>query len=224
MNIIVLFMVSVMAIFVWWMILQRVTAKPWLEQGVAIDPREATATGYSSYVAGKLALWVFMVVITSLFLLFVTAYHMRMHLGDWHPLPDPGALWFNTALLAAASIALQVARRGIKQRRASLVRAGYLGGGILALAFLAAQLWVWQQLGEAGYRVAGNPANSFFYLLTGLHGAHLLGGLLVWSVGAVRLLGGAPLGSLRLNVESCSVYWHYLLLLWLGLFALLLHT
>src|SRR5690606_39988466 len=82
MNIIVLFMVSVMAIFVWWMLLQRITAKPWLEQGVAFDPRVAGGNGYSPYVAGKLALWVFMVVISSLFMLFITAYRMRMELND----------------------------------------------------------------------------------------------------------------------------------------------
>lgn len=221
MNIIVLFMVAVMAVFVWWMLLQRITAKTWLEQGVAVDPRAAEGRGYSPYVAGKLALWVFMVVITSLFLLFITAYHMRMELGDWRPLHLPSMLWFNTALLVLASIALQSARHGLDHGGGPLVRGGFLAGGVFALGFVAAQLWVWQQLVAAGHPVASNPAASFFYLLTGLHGVHLLGGLLVWGRGAVRLLSGASPERLRLNIESCAVYWHYLLLLWLGLFALL---
>ncbi|HLS97371.1 MAG: cytochrome c oxidase subunit 3 [Porticoccaceae bacterium] len=223
MNIIVLFMVSVMAIFVWWMLLQRITAKPWLEQGVAFDPRVAGGNGYSPYVAGKLALWVFMVVISSLFMLFITAYHMRMELNDWRHLHLPGSLWFNTALLVVASIALQTARQGLERGNAGRVRAGYLAGGLFAMAFIAAQLWTWQQLVAAGHPVASNPAASFFYLLTGLHGVHLLGGLLVWGWGAARLLSGASLARLRLTIESCTVYWHYLLLLWLGLFALLQH-
>src|SRR5690606_2288205 len=196
----------------------------WLEQGVEVDPREADNSGYTPYVAGKLALWVFLVVITSLFLLFVTAYHMRMHLGDWRPLPDPGALWFSTSLLVVASIALQGARYAIVRGQWRLLHSAYAAGGVFALAFLAAQYWVWQQLSDAGYLVASNPANSFFYLLTGLHGVHLLGGLVVWARGGAKLLAGESPRSLRLTVESCSVYWHYLLLLWLGLFALLLRT
>jgi cytochrome c oxidase subunit III len=223
MNIIVLFMVSVMAIFVWWMVMQRITAHTWQEQGLAVDTRNLDERGYSRYVASKLALWVFMVVLTSLFLLFITAYHMRMEVGDWRALPEPGMLWFNTALLLAASIALQVARQNLPGKP-TRVRAGYLAGGALALAFIVAQLWVWRQLLASGYLVAGNPANSFFYLLTGLHGVHLLGGLLVWGRGAIRLLSGEAVARLRLNIESCSVYWHYLLLLWIGLFALLLST
>ena len=223
MNIIVLFMISVMAIFVWYMVMQRVTAKTWLEQGAAVDTRNLGDSGFSPYVAGKLAMWVFMVVITSLFMLFITAYHMRMALGDWQPLPEPGILWFNTFILAAASVALQIARQGLGRNNLR-VRVSFVAGGILALAFIVAQLLVWQQLMSSGYVVAGNPANSFFYLLTGLHGVHLLGGLVVWGRGAIRLLQGDPPEGLRLNIESCTVYWHYLLLLWIGLFALLLRS
>ena len=223
MNIIVLFMVAVMATFVWWMIMQRVTAKTWLEQGVAVDPRAVNVDGHSPYVAGKLALWVFMVVITSLFLLFVTAYHMRMAVGDWRPLPEPGLLWVNTAVLVAASVALQMARHWLGGNPAK-VKIAFMAGGILALVFVGGQLWVWRELSASGYLVANNPANGFFYLLTGLHMVHLLGGVLVWGWGARRLLAGTAPEDLRLNIESCSVYWHYLLLVWVALFALLLRT
>ena len=48
--------------------------------------------------------------------------------------------------------------------------------------FLAGQLMVWWQLGSGGYAVDANPANSFFYLLTGLHGLHLMGGLVAWGI------------------------------------------
>ena len=75
-----------------------------------------------------------------------------------------------------------------------------------------------------GYYAAGNPANAFFYLLTGVHGLHLLGGLVVWVRTAARMARGAELDDVRLSVELCTVYWHYLLLVWLVLFGLLLLT
>src|SRR5690606_3697235 len=156
--------------------------------GVAIDPRAGVDFRYSHHVASKVALWVFMVVITALFLLFVTAYHMRMHLGDWRPVALPGTLWVSSALLLLASITLQVARYGATRNKRSLLLTGFILGGMFALAFIAAQWWVWQQLTAAGYLVASNPANSFFYLLTGLHAVHLLGGLLVWSKTAGRIV------------------------------------
>jgi cytochrome c oxidase subunit 3 len=86
------------------------------------------------------------------------------------------------------------------------------------------QLVAWQQLNATGYFMAGNPANSFFYLLTALHGLHLLGGMWVWGRTTMRLFAGADARSVRLSVELCAVYWHYLLFVWVGLFALLLST
>ncbi len=72
--------------------------------------------------------------------------------------------------------------------------------------------------------MTSNPANSFFYLLTALHGLHLLGGMWVWARTTFRMLTGANAESVRLSVELCTVYWHYLLLVWVALFALLLST
>ena len=57
-----------------------------------------------------------------------------------------------------------------------------------------------------------------------LHGLHLLGGLWVWGRTTAKVLRGVEVGKLRLSVELCTVYWHYLLLVWLVLFAVLLHT
>ncbi len=104
------------------------------------------------------------------------------------------------------------------------VRSGLIVGGILTFAFLAGQLVVWQQLNASGYFVAANPANAFFYLLTALHGLHLLGGLVAWGKTTAKVWRGVEVGKVRLSVELCTVYWHYLLLVWLVLFALLLST
>jgi cytochrome c oxidase subunit III len=83
----------------------------------------------------------------------------------------------------------------------------------------------WRQLNQTGYFVTGNPATAFFYLLTAVHGLHLLGGLVVWGRTVARMTrAGVELIDIRLSVELCTLYWHYLLLVWLVLFAVLLST
>lgn len=172
--------------------------------------------------AAKLGLWLFMGVVTVLFSLLSSAYLMRMAFADWRSLPAvPWQLWLSTTMLVMSSVAFQgaaiAARRGFKGG----LQIGLLAAGIFALAFLAAQLWAWQQLSALNYLVAGNPANSFFYLITGLHGLHLVGGLAAWCKTSVKVWRGAALERVRLSVELCALYWHFLLALWLALFGLL---
>jgi cytochrome c oxidase subunit 3 len=91
--------------------------------------------------------------------------------------------------------------------------------------FIAGQLVAWQQLRDAGYGLTSGPAGAFFYVLTGVHGLHLLGGLGVWLKTVVRMrMRAVELIEMRLSIELCTVYWHYLLLVWLVLFVLLLST
>ena len=95
--------------------------------------------------------------------------------------------------------------------------------GVLAIAFLAGQLIVWRQLVDAGYYLASNPANTFFYILTALHGLHLIGGLVALGRTTVRAWrGSVAIEKLRLSVELCTMYWHFLLLIWVIVFGLLL--
>ena len=181
----------------------------------------------------RIGLWVFLAVASSFFALLVSAYFIRMSpqmarglvLRDWRPVIEPAILWLNTATLLASSIGMQLARAAVSRGDVARARAGMFAGGIFALAFLAGQLLAWRQLQAAGYYAAGNPANAFFYLLTALHGLHLVGGLVVWGRTVSRLpRQGAATGPTRLAVELCTVYWHYLLVVWLVLFALLLNT
>jgi cytochrome c oxidase subunit 3 len=72
--------------------------------------------------------------------------------------------------------------------------------------------------------MSSNPANAFFYLLTAVHGLHILGGLYVWARSTAKVWTGASADTVRLSIELCTVYWHYLLLVWLVLFGLLLST
>ena len=174
--------------------------------------------------AGKVGLRVFLTVVTVLFALTLIAYANRMSFPTWTPMPDPGVLWLNTALLICASMAMEWSRGATRRDSIDGVRGGLLWGGVLTLAFLAGQLFVWKQLADLGYYADTNTANSFFYLLTAMHGLHLLGGLVAWGRCVSRIWRGGSVDDLRLSVELCTVYWHYLLLVWLVLFGLLLNS
>ena len=221
MNVTLAFLAVVAAIAVWWLAQQRLFAKPWLEEGLITD---LTTTRASPWPAAKLGLWVLLAVIGSLFALFTSAYLMRMALADWRPLPEPALLWVNTGVLAVSSLALQGALTAARRDRIEGVRTGLFVGGLAACLFLLGQLVAWRQLADAGYFLATNPANTFFYLFTALHGLHLLGGLAALGRTVLRLQHGAGAKDLALGVELCALYWHFLLLVWLGLFGLLLHS
>lgn len=232
MNIAVMFALILLAIAVWWLLLQQLQTKPWLEPGLAPES-VSSVRNYSPKVIG---LGVFLAVVTALFSLFATAYHMRMNVPDWSHLPLPKLLWVNTALLACGSVAMQWASLASDRYRKDLarnsaldlhtVRQGLLLGGGFAVAFLAGQILAWRQLDAIGFFFACSPASAFFYVLTGLHGAHLCGGLVVWgkttsAVWQSNFMRSAESASATLlNVKLCAVYWHYLLLIWLALFAL----
>jgi cytochrome c oxidase subunit III len=98
---------------------------------------------------------------------------------------------------------------------------GICAGAASAITFLVGQLLAWQQLRAAGYFVASNPANSFFYLITAAHGLHLVGGLVALGRTTAKAWRGAEMAQMRLNVELCAIYWHFLLLVWLALLGLL---
>ena len=147
-----------------------------------------------------------------------------MELPDWRPLAEPGQLWFNTALLVVSSVLFQWTRNMLRRGETRNLKAGLLGGGLFAVGFILAQLMVWSNLRSQGVTIASNPADSFFYLLTGLHGVHLLGGLWVWSKSSIKLLSGAEPKEIKLSVELCTIYWHTLLVVWVILFGILART
>ncbi|GAB4065174.1 cytochrome c oxidase subunit 3 [Ancylobacter sonchi] len=220
MTIVVAFLVLVIGIAAWWLSTQRIMSKPWLEIGVIDEP-----PGAGPPAAAKIGLCVFLAVAGVLFALSISAYSMRLQAADWWPLPAPRLLWFNTGLLILASATLEWTKA--QSRHASLdgVRFGLVGAGVFTLAFVVGQLVVWRELVEEGYFLASNPANAFFYLMTGLHGLHVMGGLVALARVTLRAFSadevGVERGKLRLGVELCAIYWHFLLVVWLVLFALI---
>lgn len=217
------------AITVWWLLIQRLKDKPWAKQGVVPTSQESFTSS-----APKVGLWVFLAVVSSLFGLFASAYMMRMggHGGlvSWQPLDEPNVLWINTLVLVLASGALQIARNRIDGDDFAGGRSYFLAGGVLTLVFLAGQVLAWPQARTANNLGPDSPAFAFFVLLTAIHGLHMVGGLWVLGRTTARIFRGAGSSNpvarsrIRLSVQLTTTYWHWLLLIWLGLFALLLST
>ena len=218
MSVVVMFFAILAGLAGWWLARQRLTAKPWLEQGVIEGVPDFEA---SRDPAKRVGLGFLLAVVGSLFALLTGAYFMRRELGDWQPLPVPPILWFNTAMLVLSSLALEWTQRAVRQRNQTQLRLGLAAAGGFAITFLAGQLIAWGELSASGYVVAGNPANSFFYLVTGLHGLHILGGLVALGWAGIKAWGKGGVDSVRLNVELCATYWLFMLFVWMVLFSLL---
>ncbi|HEU4695092.1 MAG TPA: cytochrome c oxidase subunit 3 [Vicinamibacterales bacterium] len=203
---------------VWFAVASRLTAKPWENRGQKGD---VGAIGVSP---ARIGLWVFMAVVTSLFALFLSAYSMRMHHGvGWCHLTVPRIVWLNTIVLVGASVAMHLASSAVASGRRPFAQAALFTAGVLSIGFLAGQVAAWQAIGPTLYYVQGSPAIAFFYVLTIVHGLHLLGGLYVLGRAAHRFAGGAELVDLRQSVSLCATYWHFLLLVWLAVFGVLLY-
>ena len=103
-----------------------------------------------------------------------------------------------------------------------MLKPGMLLTGLLTTGFLVGQVIAWQQLNASGQFITSNPSNAFFFMMTGLHGLHILGGMYVWGRATLRLYNGDD--DVTQSIELCTIYWHFLLLVWLVMFGLLLST
>ncbi|WP_284614515.1 bb3-type cytochrome oxidase subunit III [Aquabacterium humicola] len=201
----------------------------------AIEPHELEARPVAPLQAAGVGLWVFIGVASALFSLFLAAYIMRMVSPDWSSIALPGQLWLSTTLLIGGSVLMQAAASSARRDEPARTTALLWAGGLCAMAFLGAQLWAWSALQSARVTLAGNPSASFFYLLTALHGLHVLGGLIAWSlatrdIGPPKLAPGAAPDRAALaeravaaamRIRLCARYWHFLLAVWLLLYAAL---
>ena len=197
----------------------QLMAKPWATDQIKVD--DLYAGDASSAHAKKLALRVFLAVVAVLFMLLLIAYSGRMAYEDWRPAPQLRLLWANTFVLILSSVALQWAQYSVRRGQMDAMRVGLLAAGAFTVVFLFGQILAWRQLGAMVQFDVTNPAIAFFYLITGLHGLHLLGGLVAWGRTVARVWGDFDAAKIRQSVELCTLYWHFLLLVWLVLFGLL---
>ena len=203
---------------------KQLTDKPWLPPDENVIAEFNTGAVAMAVPPARIALRFFLAVVFVLFSLFCVAYYIRMELDDWRPLAEPNLLWVNTVVILLGSVALQIARQAVQRGQESLMNYGLIAGGLLTIAFLVGQTVTWGELRAGGYFASANPANAFYYLLTALHGLHLLGGLVVWLRTTLRVWRGAEPYQVRLSIELCSTYWHFLALVWLGILWILIST
>lgn len=203
---------------IFWLVKQTINTQPWVAESVDEASYQAPFNAKPKVVA----LTTLLAVITSFFALMVSAYSLRMELGDWVPLTEPQLLWTNTAVLILASIAFQWTRNAARVGNMQRLKPGLLVAGLLTSAFLIGQYIAWQQLNASGHYLTSNPADAFFFLLTGVHALHILGGMYVWARATMRVFSGDD--NVEESIQLCTAYWHFLLMVWLVLFGLLLST
>ncbi len=212
-----IFIALFVGVAAWFAVASRLTAKPWENREQKGDVGAITTS------PARIGLWIFMAVVTSLFSLFLSAYSMRMHQSiGWCHLTIPKILWFNTLVLIAASIAMQLASSAVGRGQRQMTKYALIAAGTLSIGFLAGQMMAWQAVGPSLYFIQGSPAIAFFYVLTIAHGLHLIGGLYVLGRASLRFAGGAEPIDLRQSLSLCAIYWHFLLIVWLVVFGVLL--
>jgi len=167
-------------------------------------------------------MWMALVAIVMLFAAFTSALVVRKGgSSDWISIAIPPILYFNTAVLFASSVALEISRRGLAAGLASRFKVWLYTTAFLGLSFIAGQFVAWRQLAFRGVYLSTNPSSSFFYLLTAAHGLHLLGGVaalfyLVWR--SPQLAAGLKK---RISVDVTALYWHFMDGLWIYILLLL---
>ena len=175
----------------------------------------------------RIGMWVALASILMLFVALTSAYIVRgvpaLNGGqdDWISIEMPGVLWFNTIVLLASSVSIEVSRRALKRNDYARFRLWIGFTTLLGLAFLGGQVLAWRQLASQGVYINSHPHSSFFYLLTSLHGLHLLGGVIALAyvtIAALRMRIGFKR---RAAVNVTAIYWHFMDGLWIYLFLLL---
>jgi cytochrome c oxidase subunit III len=155
--------------------------------------------------------------ISAFFIALVIAYYWRKHTPPfWEPVPVPKTLRLSTVLILISSGTFETARQLFRRGKWRTASHFLLATASLGMAFLASQLTAWRSLVMHGAFLARNPHSSFFYIFTGLHAAHLIGGLVVLFV---VVLGKSKRREL---VDVAVNYWHFLGVLWLVLYWVLI--
>ena len=202
-------------------IFKLLSQKPWEPSQSALDNQHDGKTLASS--KAKLGVRTIMVVSTVIFSLFVVSYSDRMLVHDWRSLSEPWLLWINTGILIFTSLVFHKAKIYSDKNEFEKTRNTLLLVGFLTFAFITGQLLVWQHYVNLGQYASTNPANAFFYLFTALHGLHLLGGLFFWGRATTSLFkNNFSVVKIKQAIELCAIYWHFLLIVWFILFALMI--
>jgi cytochrome c oxidase subunit 3 len=174
----------------------------------------------------RIGMWVGLASVAMMFTSLSSAYIVRSaSSNDWTALPMPRILLLSTAIILVSSATLEIARRKVKTALNGPYAKWLLITVVLGIGFVVAQVFAWRQLARQGIFLASNPHSSFFYLLTGAHAVHLLGGLLgltfLWLRSRRPLTEPALVGKRQAATDAVTIYWHFMDALWIYLFLLL---
>jgi cytochrome c oxidase subunit III len=170
----------------------------------------------------KFLLWLAIVSIVMMFAALTSAYLVRRAEGNWIEFDIPVLFTYSTVVLILSSVSMHLAYWAAKKDNFMLLRSTISITFALGIAFLIMQFLGWKQLTQQNVFLVGNPSGSFFYILSGLHGLHIISALIVL-VFALWAAFNTEIHAKKLNqIEMCVTYWHFLDLLWLYLFLFLL--
>jgi len=188
----------------------------------------------------RLGLLIGLIGVLMIFISFTSAYIVRQGMPtfdpatntlvlDWFSVRLPGLLFLNTIVLLLSSGTMELARRrtlrDARSPDAALSaesRIPWLALTVLlGLSFLVGQWTVWRELAASGFYISTIPSSSFSYLLTGMHGAHLLGGILALLAAGTDALLRRPIESRAILVDVAGRYWHFMAVLWVYILCLL---
>src|SRR5712692_7467920 len=194
----------------------------------------------------RLGLVVGLTGIAMIFISFTSAYIVRQGLPtldprtnvllhDWFPVPLPKLMLINTAVLLVSTVTMELARRQAARNAAVAQLVAVPGVSVdadekvswlaltvvLGLSFLAGQWMVWRELAASGFYVSSSPSSSFVYLLTGMHGVHLFGGVVALLTAGVASLQRRPADSQSIVLDVTGWYWHFMAFLWVYILCLL---
>ena len=170
----------------------------------------------------RFLLWMFMVSIVMIFASLTSAYIVRQAEGNWLAFELPSILWYSTIILVLSSATAQLAFRSAKQDNIMALKAYLSLSVILGIGFLVTQIYTWGVLVDNNVFFVGNPSGSFLYVIMGVHGFHLISGLVYLLIMLTRTYQYKVHSKNLLHLGLSVSYWHFLDGLWLYLFVFLL--
>ncbi|WP_051359874.1 cytochrome c oxidase subunit 3 [Adhaeribacter aquaticus] len=172
----------------------------------------------------KFALWLIIVSIIMMFAAWTSAYIVRKEEGNWLDFSLPGNLIVNTVIIVISSVFMQLAYGAAKKDELAKLKLYLIGTFVAGLGFLLGQWQAWSDLVDRKIFFGGsdsNPSGSFLYVLTGVHGFHLITGLIFVLIVLISSHQFKVHSRNMLRIELCTTYWHFLGALWVYLFAFL---
>jgi len=170
----------------------------------------------------KFGMWLFLVSVFMLFMSLTSAYIVRQADGNWTIFDLPSMFWLTTVVILLSSVTMQWAYFAAKKDNMSTTRLMVTLTFALGVVFLVGQFYGWKELVLDRVYLVGNPSGSFVYVITGLHGLHIISALVYVAILLVAVGRGKVHSGRLLSIEMCATYWHFLGVLWLYLFVFLL--